>query len=838
MSRTHPTTKNRQARSISVQLKCSFNFCAGEYSNVKGLVSHLSGHIQDGLTVICPFDGCSKTFNVKTSFSSHVSRYHRGWNAIQVAPIHFCEVEEQSLPLQEEVANQSSSGEGEHISEEVEDAVDQCRDLENNEAHHIFTQNLALFYLGLQAKYLVPASTVTEIANEMKTLQDIQHECTMSTLSRELEQYGVTTETLMCLGKKAYEQGPIQKALNENGPLTTHHRRLQYYKTHFNYVQPVEVILGYNDIGQKKHYHYIPIMKSLKAMLQDRSAAMQTVNHKPAENDTLSDFTDGQVLKSNDLFASDPDSLKLMLFQDAFEVANPLGSAKVKHKVLAVYFTLGNFFPYQRSAVHQIQLVLLCQEKDCKYFGVNKVFSKLVSDLCELEENGLHFESRFYKGTVACIMGDNLGSHMIGGFTENFSVSEYFCRYCLITKEAFQFNPLNVASLRNPESYNESVDFLESQPGVSMHQGIKSNSIFNKLSFFHVCQPGLPPCLAHDLFEGVVDYDLALCLQFLIKKKKWFSYKSLNDRLKTFPCENASKLNAIPHQGTKLGGHAAQNRWLLRFLPVVMHDRIIDSDCPVWQMVLLLRELVELVCAPTLSKSQIAYMRVLIEEYIEKRQELFPHVTLRPKHHYLLHYADLTLQFGPLIHTWTMHFESKHSYFKCCIRSSKNFKNVTKSLADRHQLFQAYQCHGNLFSPQVQVQESTSFCPELYDDHIRAQIENFGLNPLNSVVTDKVKVCGTTYANGMLVLQTYAKKQLLLGQIVSIVVKSETAVILFLREKSAKWVPELGVYEMDQSLGDLVCTNINMLSDYFPLCFYHRGVRLLHPLKHMPKWSM
>lgn len=83
-----------------------------------------------------------------------------------------------------------------------------------------------------------------------------------------------------------------------------------------------------------------------------------------------------------------------------------------------------------------------------------------------------------------------------------------------------------------------------------------------------------------------------------------------------------------------------------------------------WELVLLLRELVEFVCAPRLSESQIAYMKDLIELYVESRQELFPRVKLRPKHHYLLHYAHLSLQFGPLIHTWTMCFESKHSYLK------------------------------------------------------------------------------------------------------------------------------------------------------------------------------
>lgn len=239
------------------------------------------------------------------------------------------------------------------------------------------------------------------------------------------------------------------------------------------------------------------------------------------------------------------------------------------------------------------------------------------------------------------------------------------------------------------------------------------------------------------------------CLQLLIKTKKWFSYESLNDRLGSFSGESGDKPNAICNKGINLGGHAAQKRWLLRLLPILVHHRIEDADNAVWLLVLLLRELVEVDRAPMLLQSQTAYLKV---NYVEMRQELFPHVNLRPKHRYPLHYADLSLQFGPLIHTWTMCFESRHSYFKRCIRSSKNFKNVTKSLADRHQLYQAYQNHGGVFGPQVQVFNSTTFNPDLYDCGIRAAVADFEVTSSNSVVKDKVKVRGASYENGFLVL--------------------------------------------------------------------------------------
>lgn len=40
------------------------------------------------------------------------------------------------------------------------------------------------------------------------------------------------------------------------------------------------------------------------------------------------------------------------------------------------------------------------------------------------------------------ISGDNLGSHGVGGFVENFSVSHYFCRYCDIKRSSFESSPL------------------------------------------------------------------------------------------------------------------------------------------------------------------------------------------------------------------------------------------------------------------------------------------------------------------------------------------------------------------------------------------------------------
>lgn len=42
-------------------------------------------------------------------------------------------------------------------------------------------------------------------------------------------------------------------------------------------------------------------------------------------------------------------------------------------------------------------------------------------------------------------------------------------------------------------------------------------------------------------------------------------------------------------------------------------------------------------------------------------------------------------RYGPLIWFWCMRFESKHNYFKDLAHRVKNFKNIPKTMAERHQ---------------------------------------------------------------------------------------------------------------------------------------------------------
>lgn len=110
--------------------------------------------------------------------------------------------------------------------------------------------------------------------------------------------------------------------------------------------------------------------------------------------------------------------------------------------MLAVYSTLTDILPHNRSITNQMQLVLLCREQDFKYFGMNKVFEPLIKDLKVLEERGIVIsDGSLVKGTLVAISGDNLGSHSVGGFLESFNCADDFCHYCEIDRDTFVNQP-------------------------------------------------------------------------------------------------------------------------------------------------------------------------------------------------------------------------------------------------------------------------------------------------------------------------------------------------------------------------------------------------------------
>ena len=70
------------------------------------------------------------------------------------------------------------------------------------------------------------------------------------------------------------------------------------------------------------------------------------------------DFHDGEAFKTNSFFQENKNTIQVILYQDAFEIVNPIGPAANKHKILAVYMKLTNLPDYKRTHIDNIYLVV------------------------------------------------------------------------------------------------------------------------------------------------------------------------------------------------------------------------------------------------------------------------------------------------------------------------------------------------------------------------------------------------------------------------------------------------------------------------------------------------
>jgi len=477
---------------------------------------------------------------------------------------------------------------------------------------------------------------------------------------------------------------------------------------------------------------------------------------------------------------------------------------------------------------------MLARESDFDSVG-QSMFKQLVRDLQMLETDGLIIGDVTFKVILAAIAGDNLGSHCIGGFVKNFSGSGHICRFCLATMSDLNDADVIVTPdrIRTPQSYDAAVTRLKNSDADSV-DGIKFESIFNQLKFYHVCQPGLPPCIAHDLFEGVVAYDVPLFLKHLITQK-YTTLESINAIIESI-CLSGSDAKVRPPALHKkldhLTGSASQNWFFLRIVPILLFGCVDVSD-EVYQTLLLLREVVEHVMAPCISRGQVAYMDVIIKDYLQHRKDLFPDVKLRPKHHYMLHYASLTLKFGPLVRIWTMRFENKHQYFKKCVRNSRNFVNLTGMLASRHQLLQAYLSASPRFPTNpLNIQINTTVglshvSPTLFDC-----IVSQGLR--SAQLCTEVMIKGTLYSKGcVLPLEVgLANKVTSFGKIEILALAVDTSVAAVVTVHEAQFEHNIGCYVLERDSLMLKCVPFDCFLDYYPLYVHTVSDRDLVVLKH------
>jgi len=824
LSKKHTTDKSSTPAEV-LFFKCEL--CSACLSSDKNYFQHLGVHLKKHETVVCVFEECDFSTNVYGTFASHRTRKHTPHSSqdFRVGIVQKC-IDQSNID--EDIAEEHYTGANE-CSEEYED----------EELGDAIQLKLGQLLLKLESIYNVSNKCISEVVEELHfisssvsgpAIRDIIKSC--------LRKHNCVTDDLVIsdLVREVCESNPTSAALRADGPLATRYKREEFFKKNFPLAEPVEYIL---DKKERRTFQYVPILQLLSQLLSKKDIQEKAFNtsHTTCVS-RYESFHDGTHFKENLLLSTEDITLPLLLYIDDFEVCNPLGTSRKKHKITAVYWALANIPPQFRSTLKSIYLAVLCKAVDGKKYGYGAVLEPLLKDLVHLEEEGLFVPAfgKNIKGTVVSVVADNLGAHSIGGFLESFSGS-HVCRFCLGKLSEFQEKEVRSRAFqpRTKQEHSIHVQTALENPTLTHCFGVKRQCVLtDSLKYFHVLS-GYPPDLLHDLFEGIVPLELALCLNVLIKKKL-FTLFELNGLIGQFPYKWIDKTNrpqSIPlNLSTRrsIGGNAHENWCLLRMLPFIIGSKVPKSE-PTWHLLMDLKDIAELVVSPVHTDDTISYLDTKISEHRQRYVQVFPEETLRPKHHFLEHYPELIKAFGPLVAVWTMRFEAKHSFFKRVVRQTNSFRNILLSLAVKHQHMLAYHLYNtDILKPALSVSKLSSMPLNILKEDIQEAVQRKFPGETCIQVANTVTCYGTGYSVGMIL--PYGST----GGLPDFV---ELSLILIFHGQPAfvvkclhSWYSEhLRAFELE-STRDVTVLEQQELTDTYPLAAYTVGQKRFVTLKH------
>lgn len=441
-------------------------------------------------------------------------------------------------------------------------------------------------------------------------------------------------------------------------------------------------------------FAYVSILKTLKSTFQNEHFLQTYLDynqfggngHKCASDEYV-DFCCGSVHKGSSLFRNHPNSLQIQIYQDDFEVCVPIGSKATIHKICGVYFTIRNW--PNNSRLRHIYLIALCNTDDLKteQTDFNNIWKRVIEDIKVLENRGLDITANLnLRGAITNICADNAGANTCLGFAESFSAS-YFCRICELPKASCQSCCVEQKDdLRTVQKYDECIKTLENLTKADYFQtkGIRMKCSLNELNYFHAVENYCIDIM-HDLAEGVIPFLLRHTFNFCIEKRilsarklaaiiQYYNYGILNK-------QNVPSVLMIEKHN--LNQNAAQSLCLFRHVPFIFYEYK-EKLNQIWNSMTSLQRIVQIAHSQKILEEDLVVLSRTVQDHLESVMRNFS-ARLLPKHHNLTHYPTVIRSIGPLTKHSTIRFEAKHQEFKQFSKNNKNFKDLTYTLAVKHQ---------------------------------------------------------------------------------------------------------------------------------------------------------
>lgn len=339
------------------------------------------------------------------------------------------------------------------------------------------------------------------------------------------------------------------------------------------------------------------------------------------------------------------------------------------------------------------------------------------------------------------------GGNELFGFVKGFRASHY-CRRCDLSIEECSIAATeNTERIRKIESYNEELLLLD---GSRNHvRGIKQPCILNNIENYHILENQTFDIM-HDILEGVIPTLLHHLFLYCVTQKL-LKKSEIQDRVRDFNYGIKLKKSKpsfldlkLKSDGSNLNQNATQHYCLMLNLPFILLD-LKDELTPIWNCVQSLLIIMQIVFSRSISDYDLKMLEDLTENFLIEFINNF-NAQLKPKFHFLTHYARAIRASGPLRTFWMMRMESKHKFFTHWVAQQKNFKNITQSLANKHQ--ETMSLIANSYKDQLSKASNKKL---LTDAGLISKFEACGIPTVDFYQIDFFTFNGIEYRNGFLI---------------------------------------------------------------------------------------
>ncbi|XP_049519397.1 uncharacterized protein LOC125943886 [Dermacentor silvarum] len=659
---------------------------------------------EPNFNVYCGIEGCANKYTNFNSYRSHLYRHHRNL------------LEENSRILQQRRAEQPAVGGNSDVQnrEQFPQAMD-CADgsanvfSERPSADDLSSEHTTVpvdrfecflkqakstiwnFYFCVTEKHCLPPKAAVSVFAELQVMFELVLKAYSDEIAHAMKASATTSDV-----KRLLDCSFVPELFRG---LDSKHKRDEYAMKTFPFISPEE-----QHLGQEARYHYIPLPKLLTAVCEipDIAAHLTTpdiVNHAPS---VYRDYSDGLVYREH-LRALIPEgsthTIITFFYTDEIEVVNPLGAKRGKQKLLAVYCVLLNLHTKHRSQLDNIYLVMLVRYAHVKTHGLDKVLQPMLDDLKQMYKDGLTIriggEEICATVVVLAFCGYSLSLNRLGGFS-CFSKGQV-CRYCMVSvNHLAEKTSETMCQARTLNRHQLHLQAVTVDADNKRLYGGNDVSPLLQLQYFDVTRQ-LPPDVMHDILEGGGECVLRHVLNSLISSNL-LSEKDL-EAVSSFDYgPNDAKDRPPPLNVEFLTNNSvlvgtASNKWcLFRFLPLIFGSKIPEGNED-WEMLLKFREILDITLASEFSSARLSYLDVIVQTFLIEFAGRYGSLAVIPKLHYMVHYARFVREVGPLRQFWSMRFEAKRQNIRKLARTVRNFRNLTHTLANRHQLRQCYQLH-------------------------------------------------------------------------------------------------------------------------------------------------